>query len=110
MTIEKKVQDCDQTYEYYFEFNVNVKFETQGIRIPDHEIEAFQQSIASRIEEGAYLDPQYMIGHTCYEIDGKDRDELMKDQEFFKTHAKHSTDIGDVDVDCFDWNMEEWET
>ncbi len=109
MTVEKKVQDCDQAYKYEFEFSVRVVFETQGIRIPENEIEAIQEAISSRLEEGAYKDPQFMIGHTCYEKDGKSREELMKDPEFFKTHSKHSTDVVEVEVNPDDWWMEEWE-
>ena len=112
MTVEKKVQDCDQTYKYEFEFSVRVVFETQGIRIPDDEVEAVQEAISSRIEEGAYLDPQFSISHTCYEVDGVDRDELMKDRDFRKDHDKHYTDVEDVEVwhSYGDWEMNEWET
>ena len=109
MTVEKKVQDCDQTYKYEFDFSVRVVFETQGIRIPDDEVVSVEEAIASRIEEGAYLNPQYMIGHTCYEIDGKSREELMKDSEFNKTHGKHYTDVVEVEAISNDWWMEEWE-
>ena len=111
--VEKKVQDCDKTFEYCFEFNVRVKFVGQGIRVPEHEEEAIKSAIASRIEEGAYLDPQFSISHTCYEVDGVDRDELMKDKEFFKTHSKHYTDVEEVEVEASytdDDIMEEWET
>ena len=122
--VEKKVQDCDKTFEYEFEFSVRVKFETQGIRIPENQIDNFQESMASRMEEGLYSDIELnkegqkilkdmnysdLINHECYEINGKGREELMEDLEFFKTHTKHSSDIGEVDITSYDWWMEEWE-
>ena len=111
MTVEKKVQDCDQTYSYTFEFTVNVTFETQGIRIPEHQMDYVQEAIASRLEDGVYKDKNYLeyINHKCYEIDGKSREELMEDPEFHKNHNNHYAEVVEVDVNPYDWMLEEWE-
>ena len=129
--VEKKVQDCDKTFEYWFEFDVKVKFVGRGIRIPEHEEDYLKSAIASHIEKGAYSytdanslttladykryynDRQFNISHTCYEVDGVDRDELMKERDFRKDHDEHYTDVEQVEVTATSWNddvMEEYET